>query len=60
MFSFLQIDYCEDSLATLHEFSRCADAKVVTPSAKVVEAFHTIICKSTQRNYKKRCLMEEV
>lgn len=56
----LQIDHCEESLMTPSGLSRLADSKVPAPRMEVVEVFHSMIIKTCARNYKKRCLMDEV
>ena len=55
-----QIDHCEERIKSVESLTGVADSKVDVPSESVVEAFYTVIKQSTQRNYKKRCLMDEV
>ena len=56
-----QIDYCEEALGSTARFAASADVKVsLTPSEEVAKVFLNIIQRCTQRNYKRRCVMDEV
>ena len=56
----MQIDYCEEALTSSAKLASQADVKVTAPPTEVIEMFHEIVCRCTQRNYKKRCIVEEV
>ena len=54
-----QIDNCEEKLGNLDCFNRAADSKATPPTQVVATTFYNIIRRTTVRNFKKRCLIEE-
>ena len=56
----IQVDRCQEEMSSIEKFTELRDKKVAAAPASVVRAFFDITRPCTHRNFKKRCLIDQV
>jgi tRNA A-37 threonylcarbamoyl transferase component Bud32 len=54
------IDSYAEDLKTIEYFNRTADSKAAAPGQELTATFYTVIRRATTRNFKRRCVIDEV